>query len=347
MAAARKSTRRARALWWERLPDGELLDLRMCDLGLTIDGALKQRVEQLHEELALAGLRFRPYVWLSSDWFTPDGATGFALPFYLAHRRLVRLERAQMLEVEGGTHENCMKLLRHEAGHAIDNAYRLHWRKSWRETFGRFSDPYRNTYTPRPDSRRHVLNLDFWYSQSHPAEDYAETFAVWLEPGSSWRERYAGWPALEKLQRLDKMMAQIANLPARVRSRKRSDTLPNLRMTLREHYEEKKGAYLDKDPSVYDWYLERVFSAEAAYIRRETAASFLRRNHRNLRRRVSSLTGKHAYLADQVLNEMIARSRELGLRVTGLERDTRADAAVLVTVLTSNLLHGGSQRYRR
>ena len=61
MAAARKSTRRARALWWERLPDGELLDLRMCDLGLTIDGALKQRVEQLHEELALAGLRFRHY----------------------------------------------------------------------------------------------------------------------------------------------------------------------------------------------------------------------------------------------------------------------------------------------
>ncbi|MAF64459.1 MAG: hypothetical protein CMJ84_02205 [Planctomycetes bacterium] len=347
MAATRREKRRPRAPWWARLADEELLELKLCDLELEIDGALAQRVSQLHEELRQAGLRFRPYVWLSTDWFTPDGATGFAVPFYLAHRRLARLERAQMLEVEGGTHENCMRLLRHEAGHAIDNAYRLHWRKAWRETFGRFSDPYRNTYTPRPDSRWHVLNLDFWYSQSHPAEDYAETFAVWLDPQSRWRERYADWPALEKLQGLEGMMGEIASLPARVRSRKRTDTLRGLRQTLGEHYAEKKGAYRDKNPSVYDHYLERVFSSDAAYGRRETAASFLRRNRRRVRRRVSSLTGKHTYLADQVLNEMITRSRELGLRVTRLERDTRADAAVLVTFLTSNLLHGGSQRFRR
>ncbi|MDP6539571.1 MAG: hypothetical protein QF903_12660 [Planctomycetota bacterium] len=347
MAGARTQRRRTRDPGWVPLADEQLLDVRMCDLGLSLDGALQERVAQLHEELARAGLRFRPYVWLSTDWFTPDGSTGFAVPFYLAHRRLARLERAQMLEVEGGTHESCMKLLRHEAGHALDNAYRLHWRKAWRETFGRFSDPYRNTYTPRPDSRRHVVNLDFWYSQSHPAEDYAETFAVWLDPNSRWRERYEGWPALEKLERLDGMLTEIASLPARVRTRRRTDTLPSLRITLREYYAEKQSAYLDKDPSIYDHYLERVFSADAAYGRRETAASFLRRNRRSLRRRVSNLTGKHAYLADQVLNEMIARSRELGLRVVGLERGTRADAAVLVTFLTSNLLHGGTQRYRR
>ena len=149
--------------------------------------ALETRVDLLYDELDRAGVRFRPHVWLSYDWFTPDGVPGFAIPFYLAHRRLARIEHHQMLEVEGGSHSSCMKLLRHEAGHAIDNAYRLHWKKRWRESFGRFSQPYRTTYVPKPSSRQYVLNLDYWYSHSHPAEDYAETFAVWLQPGSKWR----------------------------------------------------------------------------------------------------------------------------------------------------------------
>ncbi len=68
---------------------------------------------------------FEPHFWLSAEWFSPDGVPGVAIPFYLAHPRLEKLERAQMLEVEGGTPDWCMKILRHEAGHAIDNAYRL------------------------------------------------------------------------------------------------------------------------------------------------------------------------------------------------------------------------------
>ena len=45
---------------------------------------------------------FRPHYWLSDEWFTPDGVPGVAIPFYLAHPRLAKLELAQMLEVEGG-----------------------------------------------------------------------------------------------------------------------------------------------------------------------------------------------------------------------------------------------------
>ena len=100
--------------------------MRMCDLPVRIEGTpLADRIEQLGSELAARGLRFRPHFWLSDEWFTPDGVPGVAIPFYLAHPRLMRLERKQMLEVEGGTEAWCMKILRHEAGHAIDNAYRL------------------------------------------------------------------------------------------------------------------------------------------------------------------------------------------------------------------------------
>ena len=110
---------------WEQLPDKKLLSWRICDLGLQLESSpVAERVEELKAELKLAGIRFRPYVWLSTDWFTPDALTGFAIPFYLAHPRLVRLERQQMLEIEGGTRIECMKILRHETAHALDNADR-------------------------------------------------------------------------------------------------------------------------------------------------------------------------------------------------------------------------------
>ena len=44
---------------------------------------------------------FPLHCYLSDEWFTPDGATAIAIPFYLAHPRLAKLEEAQMLEIEG------------------------------------------------------------------------------------------------------------------------------------------------------------------------------------------------------------------------------------------------------
>ena len=75
-----------------------------------------------------------------------------------------------------------MRILRHEAGHALDNAYRLRRRRRWREVFGPASLPYPARYRARPGSRRYVHHLGEWYAQAHPTEDFAETFAVWLTP---------------------------------------------------------------------------------------------------------------------------------------------------------------------
>jgi hypothetical protein len=99
------STRRGRRPRppWVKLTDEQLLDVRMSDLGVTVEGSvLEGRVAQLYEELAERGIRFQPHVWLSEDWFTPDDVPGVAIPFYLAHPRLARLEQNQMFEVEGG-----------------------------------------------------------------------------------------------------------------------------------------------------------------------------------------------------------------------------------------------------
>jgi len=115
---------------WADWPDDKLLDLRMCDLRLRLEGSFfDQPIKQLAQELEARHLRFRPYFWLSDEWFTPDGIPGIALPFYLAHPRLAKLELHEMLEVEGGTVDWCMRILRHEAGHAIENAYFLRCRR--------------------------------------------------------------------------------------------------------------------------------------------------------------------------------------------------------------------------
>ena len=95
------------------LTDDELLDLPFCDLNLRIEGTpLEQRIAELEEELKAKRISFRPHFWLSEEWFTPDGVPGVAIPFYLADSRLMRLERRQMFDVEGGTADWCMRIKR-------------------------------------------------------------------------------------------------------------------------------------------------------------------------------------------------------------------------------------------
>src|SRR5437762_1073468 len=107
---------------WSAWPDEKLLDLRISQLGVTIEGSvLESRIAELQREIDARGLAFQPHFWLSAEWFSPDGVPGVAIPFYLAHPRLEKLERAQMREVEGGNEARCMMILRHEEGHALDN----------------------------------------------------------------------------------------------------------------------------------------------------------------------------------------------------------------------------------
>ncbi|NND98206.1 MAG: hypothetical protein HKN47_12850 [Pirellulaceae bacterium] len=328
-----------------RMSDDQLLDMRICDLKLTIqDTPLQKRIDQLNEELVHRGLRFKPHCWLSDDWFSPDGIPGIAIPFYLAHPRLMRLERKQLLEVEGGTKDWCMKILRHEAGHAIDSAYRLRSRASYRKTFGKPSLPYPEYYHPTPLSRDYVLHLEMWYAQSHPLEDFAETFAVWLRPGSRWRTRYRDWPAMNKLQMVDKYMHSIDGKKPSVTSRAKIEPVSRIRKTLRTHYQRKREHYEVDFPSIYDNDLRKLFSSDAAHRRNTTAAAFLNRIRGELRRRVARWTGEYSYTIDQVIQEMIERCRELELRLGPSPEETKRDAMILVAVRTTNFLYEGRHR---
>src|SRR6187399_3023281 len=295
---------------WPDLSDDELLNLRLADLPLTLAGTVVEtRIDQLKGELAARGLNFPLHFYLSDEWFTPDGQASMAVPFYLAHPRLERLEKAQMLAVEGGEHEWCMRILRHEAGHVLDNAYKLRLRKQRRRLFGSPSKPYPEFYAPRPYSKSYVLHLDPWYAQSHPDEDFAETFAVWVTPDSEWRPRYQGWPAIKKLQYLDQLMQSLNGRQPPVVTTEEIDPLHAMRKTLRQHYRRKRSHYGIDYPSFYDRDLRRLFSNAPEFEKHMTAAQFLTRIRKPLRKLVGGWTGIYQYTIDQVFEDMIERCR--------------------------------------
>jgi hypothetical protein len=334
----------ARQNEWTQLSDERLLDVRLCDLRLSLrTSPLKDRIARLRRELRGRGLRFDPHFWISDEWFTPDGVPGIAVPFYLVHPRLTRLELNQMLEVEGGTEEWCMNILRHEAGHAVDNAYALRRRRQRQRLFGRSSTRYPEIYRPRPYSKRCVIHLDHWYAQSHPDEDFAETFAVWLaHPPEVWRQRYAGWPALRKLEYMHALMQEIAGREAVVQTHRKVDPLDTHTKTLRQHYQARRDHYGVTFPAeAYDRDLRRLFSDRPEHQHHLSALRFLRRYRRDVRRTVARWTGAYQYTIDQVLSDVVARCRALNLRIAGTEEQTKRDFAVLLTVHVMNYLHSG------
>jgi len=327
---------------WTHLSDAALLKWRICDLDLKIAGSeLEDCILQLNAELERREIRFRPHFWLSSEWFSPDGVPGVAIPFFLAHPRLKKLEKAHMLDVEGGNRDWCMKLLRHETGHAIANAYQVHRRKQWREHFGSPTQAYPETYLPKPYSKRFVVHLNGWYAQSHPHEDWAETFAVWLKPNSDWRHRYRGWSALKKLRFVDALMTEIHDQPQRVRSRKFVEPVSKLRMTLGDYYAEKQATYIVETPDFYDRHMLRLFSNQAEHRQHETAARYLQRLRPEISEIISRWSYEYRYRVDQIIQVLIQRSERLKLHVAHDDPRLKLDTVACVTMLVMNHLNNG------
>jgi hypothetical protein len=229
-------------------------------------------------------------------------------------------------------------------GHVMQHSYALHRDRRWRRLFGRSSTKYPNYYRPDPASRNFVQHLRLWYAQSHPDEDFAETFAVWLTPRSNWRKRYEGWPALKKLQYVDELMAEIADRKPVVTRRSELEPLKSVRMTLGEHYRKKLEHYSVDTPRAYDRDLMRIFSNNPRHSHSPPAANFIRHYRQEFRQLISKWTGEYQLTLDTVLDEMIERCRELKLRAVGHERQLRIDFTVLLTAKTVHSLYSPQRR---
>jgi hypothetical protein len=324
---------------WAALSDEQLLEMRISKLGLKLGGTpIEPLVKQLYDELSAKGLVFHPRCHIGDEWFVPVGIPAIFIPFFLAHDRLRTLERKMMLEVEGETPDYFMKLIRHETAHAYNYAYRLPHNKGWGKVFGQTSDEETpDFYRPRPFSRSYVVHLDDWYAQSHPDEDFAETFAIWLTPGLDWRSRYAGWKALHKLEYLDELMRSLTGKPPLQTPPYRVAAYNCLNLKLKTYYARKKKFYADLYPDFYDADLRQLFTAPAGI----KASSYLRSRRRRLLNAVCQWTNEKKYRVNELLTRLIERCDHLGLHVDNDDPQQDFRVSAFITTLVMNYLFTG------
>ena len=288
---------------WHHLSDEGLLKVRICDLDVKIQGSeIEPRIKQLYQELDDQNILLRPRCYLSEEWLSPNEQVAFGIPFFLAHPRLRALEFRMMFEVEGGTRSWCMKLMRHEAGHALDHAYGLHRREEWKRVFGsprQRYDPY--FYVADPQSKKHVRNLPDHYAQCHPDEDFAETFAVWLNPNSQWRTRYLGWPAMRKLRYVDRLMRELDGRAAPRRRPVLQAEARTLRATLRTYYLRKFRLYQLSDLSFTVRDMKNIFRSSRAAKPKQLASAFIRQHKRQLVESIASWSGERTTKISRVV----------------------------------------------
>ena len=319
----------------------ELLSRPIRDLGLRLEGSTVEKyVQQLYAELAAKGLAlFRPAVYLSDEWACPDREPIIGVPFYLADPKIAALERAlNDLEDE----REILMYLRHEAGHAFNYAYLLYETKEWLELFGPFDRPYLEDYRPVPFSRKYVRHIAGWYAQKHPDEDFAETFAVWLTAGSDWKRRYAGWPALRKLQYVDRVARELARTPPRKALDVAIRELPveEMRSTVEQFYREHQRDEAAIMGDVPDAELEDIFVRKGEDLM--SASAFLLEHRKAIVDKITYWTGVRRSLIRRLIETIGRRARELQLSVERKrESQTLVEVVAFATTLAMNYLTRG------
>jgi hypothetical protein len=240
-----------------------------------------------------------------------------------------------------------MILLRHEAGHAFNYAYRLYDEKEWSDVFGDFYAAYPTNFKFKfnPFSRTYVRSQGEpkYYAQAHPDEDFAETFAVWLTPRSNWRNVYRKWPSINKLEYVERVMRRLRHRKPAVTDGPLDSPYDSKTYTLIEYYGEDLDNFKDNALGIYDDDLGKIFEASSnGHRRRVPAKDLIRKNRGFLVETISRWTGARPKVVSPVIGRFFLRCRELEL---SLEPDDEsyclASLAALGTTVVMNYLHTG------
>ncbi len=331
------------------IDEEELLSSRICDLPVKIEGTwLQDAVDELYKELDEKGIKFKPLCYLADEWLAPDQEPVIGIPFYLAHPTLIKIEKKMMLEAEGSTKTWCAKLLRHEAGHAINYAYKLYKRRKWQKHFGQFSSEYLDTYRFRPYSKNFVRHLEDYYAQYHPDEDFAETFAVWLTPGSLWQEAYKGWKAMAKLKFVDELMSEIKNKEPLVKKGDKYWQASSLKSRLKNYYRKKQHYHAEDFPDFHDANLKKIFlERDDDNKQLPLAYDVIKRYRKNILQSISVWTGEKKYVINDLLKIITKRCRELKLVSSESEVLIVLKTSTYIATLIMNYLHTGKFLVRK
>jgi hypothetical protein len=314
-----------------------LLETRICDLGLAIEGSpVEKLVQQLYRELEQKKImKFRPAVYLTDEWGCPSGEPVIGIPFYLARPDLGQIEK-EANDLEDS--REIMMYLRHEAGHAFNYAYKLHRTPEWKQLFGPYRRPYRENYRPVLFSKDYVRYLPGWYAQKHPDEDFSETFAVWMTPRSNWRKKYRGWGAMAKLRYMERIARELGNADP-LRKRGKTDvTVSEMEMTVGEFYRHSTEQMPLLDVNL-DGDLSAILKGSRKSKSAEPAAPFLKKHRKSLVDQIAIWTAMQRPLVRKLMESIEKRSAELDLFIDRKkEAEYLSELTVFVTTLVMNHL---------
>jgi hypothetical protein len=324
----------------------ELLNTRLCDLDLRIeDSPIEPFINRLYRELANKGLdKLQPSFYLTDGWGCPDQVPIIGIPFYLTDKRLARIEEEQTGEIED--EQIVMMLLRHEAGHAVNYAYRLWEEPGWSEMFGKFTRPYRDTFRPNPFSRQFVRHISHHqhgrtYAQKHPDEDFAETFAVWLTPRSNWRRKYRYWPAIRKLKFVDQLMRTIRTQAPKCTDGDPVSPIDEMTILLAEHYGQRAERFRADAQGYVDDKIREVFP-DTRSRKLASAAELLRRHQDDLVEKVARWSALDADEVRTILAKLEDRCEALGLSYPASKLSHKLmDVTALATSMAMDLAYTG------
>ena len=336
----------------EELIPGEILNQRICDFDLRIEGTpLGRVIERFLKELEGRGIvRLRPKFYLSDEWGVPEGTVAIGIPFYLADERLLRVQNIRGGGAEGTTEDEILRYLRHEMGHVVNYAYQLYASEEWTLLFGPMARPYSDQYHALPFSPDFVRHLPGGYAQKHPDEDWAETFAVWLTPGQDWRELYSDSPgALQKLEYVEATIAVVNTQEPKITAADLDLEASQMVITVQDFYREPVQTPLTV-PRSLDGDLRAIFApiapaptASDGPPRVGSAQLLLKRQADPLASTVYRWTGVDPFIVRQIFTHLIRRASEMKLTYPLALRD-----AVLVqltgflTTLAMNYVHKGA-----
>ncbi len=329
----------------------EILNKRICDFDLRIEGGpLENVIDRFRRELAERGIiKLKPAFYLSDEWGVSDGTVAIGIPFYLADGRLRRVQQARSGVVEGKDDEDILRYLRHEMGHVVNYAYQLYEDHDWTALFGPMSRPYTDEYRSVPFSSDFVRHLPGNYAQKHPDEDWAETFAVWMTPGSDWTTQYQdASAALAKLMYCERVMTDIREREPYVTLTVIDSDVRDIQKTVAQFYDEGEiqGVAL---PRSLDGDLMGIFSSYQTHTGDpgaggvERASLLIRRHEDELADAVYWWTGMDHALTHALLDHVAGRAERMGLSYPLAQRDrVIVQLAAFLTTLAMNYVYRGS-----
>jgi len=330
----------------------QLLPVPIRELGLSLERSpVAPLVEKLYAELEANGIHhFRPRCYLSDEWGCPSEEPVIGIPFYLGDPRVARVE-AVVNDVED--EREIMMYLRHEAGHAFNYAYELFRTDEWHALFGSFRRPYRDNFPFVPFSHDYVRHIAGWYAQKHPDEDFAETFAVWLDPDSDWQRRYAGWGAMRKLLYVDRVARDAGDRPPVHAAGETDITVEEMEQTVEDFYRQRdvdESRLVDSlalDADLTDIFVEPRRRREERQYR--DAAELIAEHRRDLVDKINYWTGVRRTLVRALVQAIERRVAELGLAAdTQRSRTEMMELTVYVTSMAMTFLTGNRRlRHRK